>query len=86
MIATDGINHQSKYLELISGENLVIGLLAFNNIEERREGLARIRLIRQKKVYGIYLIRVMNTSGFATTHVVIPGHCKEKFCFENPIS
>ena len=50
MIATDGINHQSKYLELISGENLVIGLLASNKIEERREGLARIKLIRQKKV------------------------------------
>ena len=23
------------------------------------------------------------TSGFATTHVVVPGHCDEKFCFEN---
>ena len=26
---------------------------------------------------------MMDTSGFATTHVVVPGHCDEKFCFEN---
>ena len=25
----------------------------------------------------------MKTSGFATTHVVVPEHCNEKFCFEN---
>ena len=23
------------------------------------------------------------TSGFATTHVVVPVHCNEKLCFEN---
>ena len=24
-----------------------------------------------------------DTCGFATRHVVVPGHCSEKFCFQN---
>ena len=28
-------------------------------------------------------IAVLITSDFATTYVVVPGHCNEKFCFEN---
>ena len=30
------------------------------------------------------LAKFIFTSGFTTTHVVVPGHyCNEKFCFEN---
>ena len=32
------------------------------------------------KYNGFYTFMV--TSGFDTTHVVVPGHCNEKFCFE----
>ena len=33
------------------------------------------------KYNGFYTFMV--TSGFAITHVVVPGHCNEIFCFEN---
>ena len=29
------------------------------------------------------ILNLISTSGFATTHVVVPGHCNEKFCFKN---
>ena len=29
---------------------------------------------------------IICTSGFATTHVVVPGHYNDKFCFENILS
>ena len=31
------------------------------------------------------LLHHTNPSGEATTHVVVPGHCNEKVCFENTL-